>query len=212
MEATSTLLSALLAYQHYRCTTLLFLNLPKTKNMSKIPAILLACSGLLLLLVWSACIPETEEPNTVSGLQPVYVTPAEAHHIYAGPPRNIVKLGKIYTKPPLIYLNESGMGVHVVDNSNPSNPHRIAFINIPGNQDIAIKNNYLYADNAGDLVTLDISNLENVVEVNRIANLYPLTQSAYPLDYNGYFECVDSTKGIIVGWIPATLEDPKCFR
>lgn len=180
--------------------------------MNKIPIILLVCYGLLLLLAWSACILETEETNNVSGLQPIYVSPIEARHIYAGPPRDIVKLGKIYTKPPFIYLNESGMGVHVVDNSNPSNPQRVGFIHIPGNQDIAIKNNYLYADNVGDLVTLDISNLNNIVEVNRIAKLYPLTQSAYPLDYNGYFECVDSTKGVVIGWIPATLENPKCFR
>lgn len=160
----------------------------------------------------SACTDTTEETFTTTGLKPVYISQAQAHHIYTSPPQNIVKLGKIYTKPPFIYLNDSGLGVHVVDNSNPTDPQRIAFIHIPGNQDIAIKGNYLYADNAGDLVTLNIADLQNITEVSRIANLYPFEHNAYPLNYNGYFECADSTKGLVVAWQETTLENPKCRR
>ena len=159
----------------------------------------------------SACT-ETDEPFTTTGLKPIYVTQSEAHHIYVDEPQNIVKLGKIYTKPPFIYINDAGMSVHVINNSDPTNPQRIAFIHIPGNRDIAIKGNYLYADNMTDLVTLDISNIENVEVVSRVQNLYAIENIAYPENYNGYFECVDTTKGIVAGWQEATLENPKCLR
>ncbi|HHN47860.1 MAG TPA: hypothetical protein ENN08_02830, partial [Bacteroidales bacterium] len=48
-------------------------------------------------------------------------------------------------------------GIHVVDNSNPASPQIISFIAIPGNYDLAIRGNILFADSYIDLVALDIS-------------------------------------------------------
>lgn len=69
----------------------------------------------------------------------------------------IEQAGKIYTKGNFIYLNEVNKGIHIIDNSNPRSPVQIAFLSIPGNQDIAIKDNILYADMYSDLLALDIS-------------------------------------------------------
>ena len=57
-----------------------------------------------------------------------------------------------------IFLNEVNKGVHIIDNSNPAKPSIKAFINIPGNVDIAVKGSTLYADLFADLVVVDISN------------------------------------------------------
>ena len=46
--------------------------------------------------------------------------------------------GKICVKGNIIFLNDLDKGVHVIDNSNPAQPRKIAFINIPGNEDIAV--------------------------------------------------------------------------
>ncbi|HRI23003.1 MAG TPA: hypothetical protein PLA68_18720, partial [Panacibacter sp.] len=66
--------------------------------------------------------------------------------------------GKIYIKDNYIYLNEVNRGIHIIDNSNNSHPVQVAFLSIPGNLDIAIKGNTLYADMYTDLLALDISN------------------------------------------------------
>ena len=49
-------------------------------------------------------------------------------------------------------------GIHILDNTTPANPKNVAFIDIPGNMDLAVKGDILYADLYTDLVTLDISN------------------------------------------------------
>jgi hypothetical protein len=66
--------------------------------------------------------------------------------------------GKIFVRGNYIFLNEIDRGVHIIDNSNPAIPVTVSFINIAGNQDIAVKGNILYADQFADLVTIDISN------------------------------------------------------
>ncbi|HEY0612444.1 MAG TPA: hypothetical protein VGD35_22370 [Chitinophaga sp.] len=94
-------------------------------------------------------------------------------------PRNIEEPGKIYLYGNYIFLNEVNKGVHVIDNSNPSAPNKVAFINIPGNLDIAIKGNILYADSYIDLVALDISNPQNVRETKRFEYAFPHRQYEY---------------------------------
>lgn len=176
---------------------------------------ILTTAGFLGFLCVAACTTITDhdsEPTFTYGLRPVYASQAEAKQIYSEAPRNITSLGKIYSKPPYIYINESGAGVHVIDNSNPADPQPVAFIHISGNRDIAIKGNYLYADNLTDLVTIDISNVQQVQVVNRIADMYPVSQLAYPENYSGSFECVDQSKGNVIGWERVLLEDPKCYR
>lgn len=81
--------------------------------------------------------------------------------------------GKMYLREPYIFINEKYKGVHIINNLDPKNPQNVGFIAIPGCIDMAVKGNYLYADNAIDLVTIDISDVFNVKEVHRISNLFP---------------------------------------
>ena len=84
----------------------------------------------------------------------------------------MVKPGKIYFKDQYMYINEYQKGIHVVDLSDPANPALKAFIKIPGNVDMAIKDNMLYADSYIDLVLIDISNPEQPNEVKRIEEMF----------------------------------------
>ncbi len=115
--------------------------------------------------------------------------------------QSIINPGKIYYKDQTIYLNEKYKGIHVIDNADPSNPQNIGFINIPGCIDIAIKNNSLLADNATDLVAIDITNLEQLTVTHRIKNTF--YESTPPdLDIIPYmFSPANRPKNtIIVGW------------
>lgn len=173
-----------------------------------IPSLLLG--GFLL----TGCLQDRESSRlavgVVEGLRPVYSQ--EWQDIRALDPRPVGKLGKIYYKDSTIYVTESGWGVHVIDNSNPYQPVRIKFLQIPGCRDVAIKGNILYADNVTDLVAIDISNLDNITLLKRVEGLYPELDQESPEAYEGYFECVDQTKGAVVGWETALLDNPQCWQ
>jgi hypothetical protein len=49
--------------------------------------------------------------------------------------------GKLFIQGHYIFLNEVDKGIHVIDNSNPAQPRNVAFIDIPGNVDLAVKGN-----------------------------------------------------------------------
>ncbi len=101
-----------------------------------------------------------------------------------GSPKQLKSTGKIYTVGKYILVCEKNAGVHIIDNSNPSNPANISFITIPGNGDIAVKNNYLYADSYVDLLTFDISNPAQPKFEKRINAIFnsPLTSEWAHLD------------------------------
>jgi hypothetical protein len=163
---------------------------------------------LLFLLFFSGT-----DSFTTDGYKPVYVSREEAKQINLTGPRDIITQGKIYIKDKTIYVGDVNLGVHVIDNSDPTHPQKTAFIQIYGNHDIAIKGNILYADNMEDLVAIDISDSDNPKVVKRVEDVYQLTNQQYPenLPYHTYFDCADPAKGYVVGWIPASLVNPKCW-
>lgn len=165
---------------------------------------------LILSLSLSSCLPQ-EDDLVVMGLKPVYTT-GDWKTITPMTPQPLQNLGKFYYKDEMIFVSETRQGIHIIDNTNPENPQNIKFIAIPGVLDIAIKNNILYADNFTDLVALNISDLENIEVVNRVENLYPEHQNYYPANYEGYFECADPEKGVVVGWEEVELRNPQCRR
>lgn len=172
--------------------------------------------SILILLTSTACeLVELEQVSEVGvrpGVRPIYADLDQWDKIVSLPPQPIGNLGKIYYKAPYMYVNERFKGFHVFDNTDPENPIPIAFIQIFGSEDIAIRGNILYADNYTDLVAVDISDIHNVVVVDREADLYSRAAKAYPEGYSGYFECVEEGKGLVIGWEEAELFNPECLR
>ncbi|RYY44635.1 MAG: hypothetical protein EOO06_17820 [Chitinophagaceae bacterium] len=106
--------------------------------------------------------------------RPVYETKSAVKAaIKSGQPAAIENPGKIYVKGNYVFLNDLNKGIHVIDYSNPSLPVNKAFINLPGCRDIAVKGNFLYADCYTDLVTVDITNPDNVTLKNFINGVFP---------------------------------------
>ncbi|MCB0704066.1 MAG: hypothetical protein KDC34_02105 [Saprospiraceae bacterium] len=168
--------------------------------------------GLVFLFI-SSCVrvADVQINEPVDGLRPVYAI-GSWQEISITTPKPIDYLGKIYYKDDTIYAVEQYKGIHIIDNSDPTNPTQIAFLEIIGVRDLAIKGDILYADNATDLVSLDISDIENPKLLSRVEDLYPNLDQGFPQGYEGAFECVDESKGLIIGWEPATLENPSCWR
>ncbi len=104
---------------------------------------------------------------------PVYMSVQELTDVKTMPSKALEEPGKIYFYNNYIFVNERNKGIHIIDNSDPAAPNNIAFINIPGNNDMAVQGNYLYADNGDDLITLDISNPTSATLVDRKTDAFP---------------------------------------
>jgi len=129
--------------------------------------------ALFLTFVFTGCMKD-KITKTYSISTPIFeVLTKFRETIKSQPAMDIGVAGKITVAGNYIYLSEPLKGIHVIDNSNPSSPKNVSFINIPGNEDMAISGKSLYADAYGDLVTFDISNPLDVVAKNFAANVFP---------------------------------------
>ena len=132
--------------------------------------------------------------------EPIYTTLSQVRaNMKSNPAQALKNPGKIYIYGSYIFLNESNEGIHIIDNTNPSSPKNIAFVNIPGNIDLAVKGNILYADSYGDLVAFDISNPLNVTAKKFVNNAFPYRNMYYAFYGNAVTANPDSIR-VITGW------------
>lgn len=169
---------------------------------------LLPFAALLLL---NACqTHESIDDEKVMGYRPVYAPYTEIEKVSIEPARKLTNPAKIYVRGTFLFVNEFNEGVHVINNADPKSPKPIAFIKIPGNQDLELKDNVMYADNGLDLVAIDISSPQSVKILKRIDDVFPYP--SYPPFQGVKFECVNPDKGFVVKWEYVELTNPKCIR
>jgi hypothetical protein len=150
-------------------------------------------SGLFLL---SACSSEHCD-NVYIRFDPVYVSMEKVRKdIQMATPREMETTGKIYVYQQYLFINEPEKGVHIFDNSSPNSPINLGFLEIPGNVDIAVRGNYLYADSYIDLVVFDLSNPEDPSFVQRVENVFP---NIYP---------IDESRGVLVRYEETEVREP----
>jgi hypothetical protein len=143
-----------------------------------------------------SCEDVVKDTYTVN--EPVYMSYSELRASFEVlPQEEIIKPGKIYFKDELIFVNEYQKGIHIIDNTEPTNPVVLKFLEIPGNVDMAIKGDILYADSYVDLLSIDISDLDNIKEVDRDQDAFPYI---IPKVEDGIVKSVDQTQGVIVGY------------
>jgi hypothetical protein len=149
------------------------------------------------MTVASSCTDKVYETFTANA--PVYLSYTDLRSaVKMMAARELNNPGKIYFKDQYIFINEKMKGVHVFDVSDPKNPQNKGFIEIPGNVDIAIKDNILYADSYVDLVSIDVSNFAGIKEVGRVEKVFPYTLPIYDTKYP--IAKLDETKGIVTDW------------
>lgn len=143
-----------------------------------------------------------EITDTYTLYTPVYMSYSELRApgiIHSEAATELRKPGKIYVKDNLLFINEQNKGVHIFDNSNPAAPANLSFISIPGNYDIAVKGNILYADSHVDLLAIDISDPNN-------ANLVTRLQDAIPYQQMQNNTWLDPTQGVVKEWQEEEIE------
>ncbi|MFC4723507.1 LVIVD repeat-containing protein [Geojedonia litorea] len=155
------------------------------------------------LLLWS-CSNDFSDFEIIDVATPKVITKVDFRtQIESQSPKPITDAGKIYAYNNLIFISDKLLGIHVVDNSNPSSPRPLTFLKIPGNEDMAVKDGFLYADSAVDLVVFDISNTSDIKRVEILEDVFDNYNFQFPfdswstrIDMGDY----DSNTEIIVGW------------
>lgn len=157
-------------------------------------AFLMAVAAFVIIINFTSCLKDTcTRTYTYTIYEPVYKTVQEVRdNIKSNTPREIEKPGKLFIRGNYIFLNEINKGIHIINNSNPASPQRVAFIDVPGNIDIAVKGNILYADLYTDLVTIDISNPLS-------AAVKKITEGVFPHRFYSSDFATEQNK-IITGW------------
>ncbi|MES3016727.1 MAG: hypothetical protein V4721_03065 [Bacteroidota bacterium] len=149
--------------------------------------------GILLSFVFflglSSCKDEVITTRTYHKLTPFYLSVSDLRKqaISMDKPHELSAPGKIYVYGNYLFINEVTKGIHVIDNTDPASPRFLNFINIPGNIDLAINSNILYADSYVDLLAFDISNPININLAKRVENVFD----------NQY---IDKARGLIQGY------------
>ena len=151
------------------------------------------------------CSDNCRTTYTYIDYQPVSVNKADIRSGVAVEPGKLIEgRGKIFFKGGYLFVNEPKNGIHVIDNRDPRNPTNIAFIKVPGSFDITVKNDLLFTDSFMDLVTFDISDLNNIHEVNRLEDYFQA---------HGQFgfQSNDASSQVVVDWIELSREEVSDF-
>lgn len=114
--------------------------------------------------------------------------------------KQLKKADKTYTYKSLLLINETLSGVHIFDNSDPENPVYLDYISLLGNQDMAIKDQYLYLDSFTDLVVFDLADISAAPVRKTNVFIYPDPTDNLPSDLQ-FKESYAASKGLITGYI-----------
>ncbi|MEQ9443525.1 MAG: hypothetical protein RIG62_31085 [Cyclobacteriaceae bacterium] len=149
-----------------------------------------ALVGLGLL---SQCTDQVTSTVRFHRMTPVYTTTQEIRDAVSVLPSQAIRgTGKIFTHGDYLFLNQPGEGVHIINNADPAQPRNVSFINIPGNYDLAVQGDIMYADSYIDLLAIDIRNPESIQVLHREENVFP--------QFNSFGFYPDAEKGVVTRW------------
>jgi len=157
--------------------------------------------GLVVVSIWSC---RDKVFKTYMANVPIYLSFEDwrALDVDLVQERDLEFPGKIYIKDNLLFINDLYSGIHVYDNANPASPINLGFLDIPGNSDMSIRNNILFADSYYDLLSIDITDINSPVIVDRVEDAFEFNnaQAVPGLDDDFPIAEWNADKGVVIGW------------
>jgi len=130
-------------------------------------------AAIAIVLFFSSCMKD-KCSRAYKILTPVYKKlSALRATVQSQPAAAIVNAGKLYIRDKWIFLNEQNKGIHVINNSDPLHPVKTSFIAIPGNFDMYVRGNTLYADLYCDLVAINIADPAHITVSKYLTKTFP---------------------------------------
>jgi hypothetical protein len=149
---------------------------------------------LLVIIAFSACIKD-KHTKKYTLYYPEYATKQEVRdQVKFTNAEPINNMGSIALYNNYILATEIGKGIHIIDATNGAAMRKVAFVPIPGNTGMAVRNNKLYADCYTDLFVIDITNLEQLQLTKVVEDVFVS---------RGYFNGMQLVDGdnVVVDWI-----------
>jgi len=121
--------------------------------------LLLAMLSLTALSFQSCLKDKCSDTITYTRWDAVYKTVEEVHNttVNREAPRALKAPGQINYYENRMYVVEKEEGIHIINNSDPSNPVATDFIAIEGVTDLSIKDGFLFVNSYTDLLVIDIN-------------------------------------------------------
>lgn len=172
--------------------------------MPNLKIVALLCSTLIMQ---SCCLNNDCDDDTdpgfelVSRYDPVIITRFQLEEsVQLLPAREVENSGKIYVIGPFLFINEVNKGFHVFDNSNPSEPRPLNFIETPGATDLAVKDGVYFINQAVDFIAVTYeSRSSELIVTKRIREVFPVMLSP-----DGFFPNELGEDQVVIDWVLKT--------
>ena len=131
--------------------------------------------SLILVPLLSGCLEEScSEDRLVTGFEPVIVTADDwrASTFFCGVPQEVCEASSFYVYGDYLFMMENTRGLHIFNNSDPANPTPITFMEVPGGQGLAVRNDILYMNQYVDLVAFRLDDPEQPELVGRTEGVF----------------------------------------
>ncbi|MEM6395109.1 MAG: hypothetical protein AAF741_02090, partial [Bacteroidota bacterium] len=141
--------------------------------------LLLICLSITAAMSFTSCLEEScDAYTTYIAYEPVVIYP-EDYRVEVIPegPRQICTPSGFYYYQDHLMVIEKNEGLHIIDNENPGNPDFVSFLPIQGAVGLAVYEDVLYINNANDLLTFDLSSIEQPRMLNRVEEAFPAYSS-----------------------------------
>jgi hypothetical protein len=90
-----------------------------------------------------------------------------------------VATGKIFYHDGYLLIGDPNQGIHVIDDRDPSRPANVAFLRVPGNLDMTVSGDVLYADSYVDMLSFDLSDPSRPRLLGRTPDVFPVHRYGY---------------------------------
>lgn len=163
-------------------------------------SLLVFASALFLAVGLSSCDDQVIQEVIYKANVPIYMSYDEIYESieYTETTETLEHPGKIYYYKNYLFIGERTKGVHIYDNANPTSPQKVGFVSIPGNNDIAIRGNHMYADCFTDLIVFELGDLQNMEVVKVIEDVFEYSIPEY--DYTYPLATIDESIGVVIGY------------
>ncbi len=162
---------------------------------------------ILFATLFQSCIEDScTDKITLTIYEPIYEDIATVrNNVKIGEASTIGATGALYYYEDYLLINEPGIGIHIYDNRDKTNPINLSTIEAQGSASLAIRNNRLYFDNFMDLYVFDVSDMSNPKFVHRMDDVfnghYVTRDGKIVIDYTSYKKEVqyDCDRGTWIG-------------
>lgn len=121
---------------------------------------------LLISIISATTLTSCPTPPPTTNYIPIYIERSDLEaSIRTLAPKPIKTASKVVTINNLILIVNQYKGIHIINNSTIQSPENISYIVIPGVKDITYKDGIIYANSAIDLIAINISNIQDGINV-----------------------------------------------